>query len=153
HFESVGLPVRIFGFPAFLAATLEAIMDVIGRPLKLHPESLVFLGGGWKGHEDRAISKTELYQKAQELLGIPDERLRDGFGSVEHCIPYVECKLHRFHIPVWSKVFVRDVRTLEEVPKGSIGYLNFVSPYITSVPAHNVLMTDLVHKISAKECG
>ncbi len=152
-FEEAGLPVRIFGFPAFLAFTLEALPKILGRPLKLHPESLVFLGGGWKGHQEKAISKKELYAQASKLLGIPDERLRDGFGSVEHCIPYVECKHHRFHIPIWSKVFVRDVRTLEEVENGEIGYLNFVSPYITSVPAHNVLMTDLVLKISAEQCG
>ncbi len=152
-FERQGLPVRIFGFPAFLSFTLEALPKILGRPLKLHPESLVFLGGGWKGNQDKAISKEELYQKATELLGIPDERLRDGFGSVEHCIPYVECKHHRFHIPIWSKVFVRDVKTLAEVENGEIGYLNFVSPYITSVPAHNVLMTDLVRKVSSKNCG
>lgn len=152
-FEAQGFPVRIFGFPAFLAFTLEALPKILGRPLKLDPESLVFLGGGWKGHQEKAISKSELYQQATELLGIPDDRLRDGFGSVEHCIPYVECKHHRFHIPIWSKVFVRDVKTLNEVPNGEIGYLNFVSPYITSVPAHNVLMTDLVRKISANECA
>lgn len=152
-FEAQGLPVRIFGFPAFLSFTLDALPKILGRSLKLHPESLVFLGGGWKGNQDKAISKSELYHRATELLGIPDERLRDGFGSVEHCIPYVECKHHRFHIPIWSKVFVRDVKTLEEVENGKVGYLNFVSPYITSVPAHNVLMTDLVRKVSAKDCG
>lgn len=152
-FETSGLPVRIFGFPAFLSFTLDSIMEIIGRPLKLHPESLVFLGGGWKGHQDKAISKKEFYAKANSLLGIPDSRLRDGFGSVEHCIPYVECVNHNFHIPVWSRVFVRDVKTLEEVADGEIGYLNFVSPYITSVPAQNVIMTDLVKKIPARACG
>lgn len=152
-FESQGLPVRIFGFPAFLSFTLDSLVEILGRPLKLHPESLVFLGGGWKGHADKAITKTELYQKATALLGIPDERLRDGFGSVEHCVPYVECHHHRFHVPVYSRVFVLDVKTLTEVENGEIGYLNFVSPYITSVPAHNVLMTDLVRKVSGKDCG
>lgn len=153
EFEASGLPVRIFGFPAFLSFTLDSIMEMIGRPLKLHPESLVFLGGGWKGHQDKAISKKEFYAKAHSLLGIPDSRLRDGFGSLEHCIPYVECAHHNFHIPVWSRVYVRDVKTLKEVEDGEIGYLNFVSPYITSVPAHNVIMTDLVRKIPADVCG
>ena len=77
------------------------------------------------------------------MLGIPNERCRDGFGSVEHCIPYVECAEHKFRIPVYSRVLIRDVKTLKPLPEGEVGYLNFISPYITSVPAMSVLMGDL----------
>ncbi len=155
RFEKDGRPVRIFGFPSFLYFTVKQMKDLGLAPLKLHEDSLVFLGGGWKGFQDKSISKNELYSLVSEMLGIPDHRLRDGFGSVEHCIPYIECENHQFHIPTWSRVLIRDVKTLEVLPYEKTGYLNFVSPYITSVPANNVLMGDLasIHEASSCNCS
>lgn len=147
-----GLPVRIFGFPAFLFFTLER-MRALGVKLSLHPDSLIFLGGGWKGNADKAISKNELYELAHELLGFPMERMRDGFGSVEHSIPYVECERHNFHVPKWSRVFARDVTNLKLLPYGQKGLLHFVSPYIVSVPAHSVLMGDMATVLEPGSCG
>ncbi len=153
-YQSDGLPVRIFGFPSFLYFTIEYLKE---RKIKLNlnPESLVFLGGGWKGYQDKAINKIEFYGLVEEYLGIPNCRLRDGFGSVEHCIPYIECQCHNFHVPIWSKVFIRNVKTLEANTYDQIGYLNFISPYITSTPAINVLMNDLaiLHPANSCKCG
>ncbi len=151
-FAKQGLPVRIFGFPAFLHFTLERMRTLIMKPLKLSPQSLVFLGGGWKGNADKAINKRDLYANITDQLGIPDKRIRDGFGSVEHCIPYVECEHHQFHVPIWSRVFVRDVKTLRSLPFGEKGFLHFVSPYITSVPAGSVLMGDLASLHPGDDC-
>ncbi|MBF0313632.1 MAG: acyl-protein synthase [Oligoflexia bacterium] len=148
-----GVPVRIFGFPAFFYFTIKRMRELAMRKLKLHPDSLVFLGGGWKGHQGEAIAKRELYALAEEWLGLRDERLRDGFGSVEHCIPYIECKHHQFHLPLWSRVFIRDVRTLEVLPYGEKGFLQLMSPYITSMPAMNVLMSDLASLHDGRGCG
>ena len=47
-FAEQGLPVRMLGFPAFLWFALERMRELGLPPLQLHPESLVFLGGGWK---------------------------------------------------------------------------------------------------------
>lgn len=152
QYEKDGLPVRIFGFPAFFHATLEEMRDR-GIKLKLHPESLVFLGGGWKGLADRQVDKRETYALAVDVLGIPDERLRDGFGSVEHCIPYIECEKHEFHIPVWSHVEILDVRTCEPLPYGEKGFLTLISPYITSVAANAVMVTDKASLHHASECS
>ncbi|HXT01112.1 MAG TPA: acyl-protein synthase [Elusimicrobiota bacterium] len=153
RYEKEGLPVRIFGFPAFLYFTLKRMRDLGFPTLKLSPESLVFLGGGWKGNADQAIAKSELYARVNAQLGIPDARLRDGFGSVEHPIPYVECARHQFHVPVWSRVFIRDVKTLAVLGFGERGFLHFTSPYITSMPAHSVLMGDLASLHPGSECG
>lgn len=151
RYAEEGLPVRIFGFPAFFHATLEEMRDR-GIKLKLKPDSLVFLGGGWKGLADRQVDKKETYALATEVLGIPDARLRDGFGSVEHCIPYVECEHHEFHVPVWSEVEILDLRTREPVALGEKGFLTLKSPYITSVPANAVMMTDKASLHRGNEC-
>jgi phenylacetate-coenzyme A ligase PaaK-like adenylate-forming protein len=152
RWDKEGRRVRIFGYPAFLHFTLQRMRDLGRPPLQLSDKSLVFLGGGWKGHADRAIPKAELYAETTRRLGIPSERLRDGFGSVEHPIPYVECASHRFHVPVWSRVYIRDARTLEPVGWGRPGLLHFVSPYITSAPAHSVLMGDLATLFPGSGC-
>ena len=152
RFETSKLPVRLFGFPAFLNETLDR-MERLNVQLNLHPESLVFLGGGWKGKAGQAIPKAELYAKAVRLLGIADERLRDGFGSVEHCIPYVECAKHEFHAPIWSEVIIRDVATLKPIGLDAVGFLSFVSPYMTSMPGHAVTMGDLASLHTNCACG
>lgn len=151
-FHKEGLPVRMFGFPAFLYFALKRMKDLKIPSIKLHPDSLVFLGGGWKGNADQAIDKHELYQLIEEMLGIPNSRLRDGFGSVEHCIPYIECSHHEFHVPIWSRVFIRDFKTLKNVPMGEKGFLHFVSPYITSMPAHSVIMGDMATLHAGNTC-
>ncbi len=152
RFEKEGLPVRIFGFPAFMNFTISQMKELGITPLSLHKDSMTFFGGGWKGHQDKAISKESFYSELEEMLGIPDKNLRDGFGSVEHCVPYVECENHEFHIPTYSRILIRDVKTLEPLKEGEIGYLNFISPYITSVPANSVLMGDLATLHSTSEC-
>ncbi len=152
-FAKQGLPVRLFGFPAFFYFALKRMKDLGIPPVQFHPDSMVFLGGGWKGHADKQIEKEDLYNLAHEMLGLKNERLRDGFGSVEHCVPYVECSHHQFHIPVYSRVFIRDVKTLQPLPMGQPGFLHFVSPYITSMPAHSVIMGDMASLHDQCPCG
>ncbi|ENL4830108.1 acyl-protein synthase, partial [Salmonella enterica subsp. enterica serovar Teko] len=146
-------PVRIFGFPAFMWFVLERMRDMNLPPLTLPPGSLTFFGGGWKAHTDKEIPKAMLYARLGEQLGLPDERCRDGYGSVEHCVPYVECAHHHFHIPVYARAWIRDTSTFEIKGYGKRGFLQFVSPYITSSPVHSVVMSDLAILHRAHECG
>ncbi|MGW0518703.1 LuxE/PaaK family acyltransferase [Crossiella sp. NPDC003009] len=150
---SDGVPVRILGFPAFLSFTLDRMRNMGMKPIQLDPASLVVFGGGWKGNADKQVSKPELYGKIADQLGIPDERIRDGFGSVEHSVPYMECARHNMHVPVWSRVLIRSVRELAPLGYGEPGYLQFVSPFITSAPAQSVLMGDLASLHAPEECG
>ena len=153
RYEKQGLPVRILGFPSFFYFTLQQMKDLGMQPLKLSPRSASAFGGGWKGYAGKQISKTELYQLGEEMLGIPNHRFSDGFGSVEHSIPYLECKRHHFHVPTWSRVFIHDMKTLEPLPYGEPGFLHFVSPYISSVPAHSVMMGDMAVLYPPEKCG
>ncbi|GAA1877434.1 acyl-protein synthase [Streptantibioticus ferralitis] len=153
RYAEEGAPVRVLGFPAFLSFTLDRMRELGVPPLELSPRSLVVFGGGWKGHADKQVAKPELYRRIKDQLGIPDERIRDGFGAVEHSVLYMECPRHRLHVPTWSRMLVRSVRTLEPLPYGERGYAQFISPYITSVPAQSVLMGDLVSQHAPEECG
>lgn len=147
------VPVRMIGFPSFLWFTLERMRAMGVPPLRLREDSFVYLGGGWKGHAGRQISKNELYDRVEEQLGIPHHRVRDSYGALEHGVTYAECERHRLHAPVWSRIFARCVETLRPLQHGEQGYLHAVSPFMTSAPVHSVLMGDLVTVYPGSACG
>ena len=153
EYEESGLPVRIFGFPSFLYFTVKQMKDTGHRPLKLNKKSMTMLGGGWKGYADKQIQKSELYALVEEMLGIPEVNCRDGYGSTEHSVPYFECPKHHFHIPIYSRMIIRDVETLEPLPYGEAGFANFITPHLLSVPAVSVLMGDMAILHAPEECG
>lgn len=146
------VPVRILGFPAFLYFTLERMQNMGMNPLRLPPGSWVVFGGGWKGHADQAISREDLAARIESQLGIQRANILETFGSVEHSIPYVGCRHQHLHQPTWSRVVVRDVKTLQPVPDGTPGFLSFMSPYITSAPAHSIIMGDMAIRHPAGSC-
>jgi phenylacetate-coenzyme A ligase PaaK-like adenylate-forming protein len=152
-FAEEGLPVRIFGFPAFLWQTLQH-MQATGVPeLKLPADSLAFFGGGWKTRASEEIPKQQLYERISRQLGIETSRCRDGYGAVEHAVPYIECAHHHFHVPVYARAYVRNPLDFSVQPYDQQGLLGFVSPYISSSPAHAVVMSDLATLHPGSSCG
>jgi phenylacetate-coenzyme A ligase PaaK-like adenylate-forming protein len=152
-FAAEGYPVRILGFPAFLHRLLSHHRDLGGAALNLGPRTFVFTGGGWKTAEDERIDKTAFIAAVAEVLGIPHGNLRDGFGMVEHGVPYIECEAHRFHVPAYSRAFARDVETLAVLPDGEEGLLHLVTPYLYSMPAISLLTSDMATVTRDCPCG
>lgn len=153
RYEKQGLPVRLLGFPAFLYFTLEKMKDMGYPPLKMNPDSLVMMGGGWKGFAGKALSASEFRAYVGERLGIPDERCRESYGAVEHGVAYIDCPRHHFHVPIYSRAFIRDVKTLEVLPYGKPGFLNVISPMNTAVPVVSLLLGDLAVLHPPEDCG
>ena len=145
-------PVRIIGFPAYLKMFLDELNER-NIKLKLHKNSKIMLGGGWKAFFSDEISKDELFRMASDTLGIREENFKDHFSTAEHPINYVSCKNHRFHVPVFSRVVIRDVRTLEPVPTGTPGLLNLVTPLLSSVPYGSIVTDDIAVLKDGNECG
>ena len=153
EFAEEGLPVRIFGFPAFLWQALQRMRDTGVTDVQLAPQSLVLFGGGWKNRSHEQIPKPDLYARIHQQLGIALDRCRDGYGAVEHAVPYIECEHHHLHVPVYARVLVRRPSDSTVQPYGQPGLLQFLSPYITSSPAHAVVMSDLATLRPAADCG
>ncbi|MBI3549756.1 MAG: hypothetical protein HY078_12015 [Elusimicrobia bacterium] len=139
---ATGLPLRVLGFPAHVAFTLEGWRARGWPALALGARSWVMTGGGWKGHAGLEIPKARFRAEAAAWLGLPVENVRDLYGLVEHGIPYVECRLGRMHVPEYARVFVRDPETLSALAYGRKGLLQLVTPYLTSYPSFSVLTTD-----------
>ncbi|HEX3027572.1 MAG TPA: acyl-protein synthetase, partial [Clostridia bacterium] len=151
HYEKSGFPVRFMGFPAYFMFLIKELMNSRIH-LKLHPKSLVILAGGWKQFFAERVDKQTLYQMSKETLGIGGDRIREFFGAVEHPIAYFDCPNHHFHVPVYSRVIIRDTE-LNPVKYGEPGLLNLITPMMTSMPFVNVMTDDLAVLHPGEECG
>lgn len=145
-------PVRITGFPAYMYRLLLELRKE-GLSFSLHKESMVFLGGGWKQFYTEKVDKKVLYSLIEDILGIGEDRCREFFGAVEHPIVYCDCKNHHFHVPIYSRVIIRDPDTLRPLGFNKVGILNLITPMLESMPVVSVMTDDLAVLHEGKECG
>ena len=144
--------MRIIGFPAYLYFLLKE-MERREIFLRLPKHSMIMAGGGWKQFYKETVDKRELYRLGERHLGIPESHFREFFGAVEHPGVYCDCPNHHFHIPVTSRVVIRDVDTLEPVGYGTTGLVNLISPLVESMPLVSILTDDLGILHRGCECG
>lgn len=137
------LPVRILGFPSFLYELMNEYKSRNGKKFKFGKRSFVITGGGWKTLAEKEIPRKLFKEEAGEWLGIPPENVRDLLGMVEHGVPYCECEKGNLHVPVYSRVLVRDPGSLEVLPYGRTGLFHLITPYLHSFPAISLITTDL----------
>lgn len=151
HYEKSGLPVRFMGFPAYFMFLVKELIHS-GIKLKLNPKSLILLAGGWKQYFTEQVDKPTLYVMSEEALGLGGDRIREFFGAVEHPIAYFDCPNHHFHVPVYSRVILRDLN-LHPVGYNVPGLLNLITPMMTSMPFVSVMTDDLGIMHPGEECG
>lgn len=84
--------------------------------LNLRPGSKILLAGDWKQHYAQEMDKSRLYFLAKKVLGVEEENIKEFFGAVKHPIFFNACPRHHFHVPIYSRVLIRDVHTLEPLP-------------------------------------
>lgn len=145
-------PVRMLGFPAFMFQTLEE-MDRMGLKAKVHPDSFVIAGGGWKNHAGKPMTQKEFAAELERRLGLPRTNVRDLYGMVEHGIPYCSCPEGHHHVPSFARVAVRHPVTMERLPYGEEGLLQLIAPWNVAQPNCSVLSTDLVTVREGCPCG
>ncbi|WMJ77709.1 MULTISPECIES: LuxE/PaaK family acyltransferase [unclassified Sedimentibacter] len=151
RYEKMGLPVRFMGFPAYFMFLVKELLES-GIKLKLHPKSLVILAGGWKNFFTEEVDKDTLYAMSEKALGLGEDNIREFFGAVEHPIAYFNCPNHHFHVPIYSRVIIRDLN-MEPVGFGVPGMLNLITPMMTSMPFVSVMTDDLAVMHPGEECG
>ena len=69
--------------------------------------------------------KAGIITAAKKVLDIDEENIIESYGAAEHPILYCDCRNHHFHIPVYSRVIIRDVNTLEPLGYGKTGMADF----------------------------
>lgn len=135
------LPVRFMGFPVFLEKLLGEL-ERSGRRYHFAPGSRILIGGGFKGQSKAAADDRELKMKIRDHLGIRESHVHEFFSAAEHPIPYLKCRAGHFHIPVYSRVIIRDLKTLKPLAYGKMGLLNLLTPLVQSMPLVSVITDD-----------
>ncbi len=152
RFARSPFPTRIVGFPSYLWFGLKR-MEELGVSLQLRPGSQILLAGGWKQHAAQQVDKSVLYDLAWKVLGVGEAHIHELFGAVEHPIFYNTCKHHHFHVPIYARVLIRDVCTLEPLPMGQAGVVNLITPLNRATPVTSVVTDDLGVLRPGEDCG
>ncbi len=147
-------PTRFMGFPSYTWFLMEKLKER-GLRFPLAKGSQIYLGGGWKQFYKEQVDKEVFYALAKECFDIDESRIQESFGAVEHPIWYAHCREHHFHVPVYSRVIIRDVETLEPVPYGQVGLVNLLTPMVWGCPLLSVMTDDLgvLHDAESCSCG
>ncbi|MBQ9545176.1 MAG: acyl-protein synthetase [Clostridia bacterium] len=152
RYASSPLPVRFMGFPSYTYFVMKQL-EQNGVALKLPKGSKIMLAGGWKQYYREQVDKTVFYDTAKRVLGVDDKDVVEFFGAVEHPVCYCDCANHRFHVPTYARVIIRDVTTLEPVGYGKTGLVELITPMIKATPITAVMTDDLGVLTPGSECG
>ncbi len=145
-------PVRFMGFPSYTFFLMK-MMDEQGIHIQLKKGSKIMLGGGWKQFYAEQTDKESFYHLAKKVFDINEQNIVEFFGAVEHPILYCDCPNHHFHVPVYSRIIIRDVDTLQPVSKETIGLVNLITPMINATPILSVMTDDLGILHDSSQCG
>ena len=140
------------GFPAYTWFLMK-LMEERGIRAQLPRGSKIMLGGGWKQFYTEEVDKATFYALAERVLGVKDTDIVEFFGAVEHPILYCDCPRHHFHIPIYSRVLIRDPETLETLEQGRPGLVNLISPLVSATPLVSVMTDDLGILHDGASCG
>ncbi len=147
-----GQPVRLIGFPAFIYRCVLELSN-LNPAFRVHPDSFVICGGGWKNHQGETMTHREFARFLEERIGLPAVNVRDTFGMAEHGIPYAACREGHHHQPVYGRLAVLDPMSLQPLPLGHEGLLQLLTPYNTAQANLSVLATDLAMLAEGCPCG
>lgn len=144
--------IRFIGFPAFIFRFVQELIKV--KPgYKVHPDSFVIAGGGWKNHSGEPMTHKDFANFLETTIGLPAENVRDTYGMAEHGIPYTACKKGFHHIPVYGRLGVRSPYNDKMLNPGQEGLLQLVTPFNTAQSNLSVLSTDLCVLKEDCACG
>ena len=128
---------------------------------------LVVGGGGWDGQKAQLkydpINKLEFVSNIAELFGTERKRVIDIFGFTECPIVFGShwSDKHEdfiFHCPQYSRILIRDIKSLEPLKKeGDRGFLEVLTPFGSRASIKHAVIVDdnieLVSKNKCPECG
>lgn len=99
------------------------------------------------------MEKSVLYDLAGRVLGIPVRKSTNPSGRWSTPFSIMPGKRHHFHIPIYSRVIIRDVNTLEPLPMGPHWPGQSHHAPDERTPTTSVMTDDLGYLTAGEECG
>jgi hypothetical protein len=144
--------IFMFGTPQQFKELCETI-SAQGDGIGLNEGSLILFGGGWKSFSGERIPRDLLLTMMSENLGLPPERIMEGYSMTEISAFTLRCDQGRFHIPPFIEPVIFDQEL--EVLEGSDvrGTFGFLDPLAISYPGF-IISGDEVHFVDGEcACG
>ena len=139
-----GKPFCLLGYTYLLYEHVLRPLAEAAASIALPPTSFVIHFGGWKKLQQQAVTKAVLNEQTAKVFGLRPSAIVDVYGFTEQLgVIYPDDPLGVKHVPTYSEVLVRDPRSLEIVPDGQVGLLEFVCPLPHSYPGVAVLLEDM----------
>jgi hypothetical protein len=152
-FRARNVPVCLIGYTYMLYQYVVAPLARRGRRLSLPNGSMVLHFGGWKRLERQAVDRARLNAEVEQVFEMAEPRVRDVYGFTEQLGVIYPDDGHGVRLaPVYSEVIVRDPATLQPVPDGTPGLLEFITPLPHSYPGIALLVDDM-GKIVSRDQG
>ena len=146
--------VVLVGYPALIAATMQALAKMGRTSLALPPGSRILTGGGWKSFLPGLTLDRETFRaQAAAFFGVPPTDIRDMYGLSECPAVFVECDHGHFHGPAWCRAGAINPETNRAVPYGEDGLLQLTCPLTLSYPLVKILTTDRISMGRGCACG
>lgn len=150
-----GEGTMLFGFTFILSLYAVKPLLASGRTFDL-PDLKVLHAGGWKKLQELSVGPEQLVEDCVQCFGVAPENVIDLYGfSEQGGLLYPTCEFGRRHTPAWSEVIVRDPLTLEPLPPGERGLMQFLTPIQLSYPGHSIITEDtgMIHGVDDCPCG
>jgi phenylacetate-coenzyme A ligase PaaK-like adenylate-forming protein len=143
------IPVCLIGYTYMLYQYVVVPLLRAGRRLHLPDGSMVLHFGGWKRLERQAVNRDRLNADVKTVFAMKDPCIRDVYGFTEQLGIIYPDDGHGVRLaPVYSDVIVRDPVTLESLPDGATGLLEFITPLPHSYPGIALLLDDMGRIVS-----
>lgn len=143
------LPVCLIGYTYMLYQYVVAPLARAGRRLRLPAGSMVLHFGGWKRLQRQAVDRAKLNAEVEKVFAMDEPCVRDVYGFTEQLGIIYPDDGHGVRLaPVYSEVIVRDPVTLQPVPDGAPGLLEFITPLPHSYPGIALLLDDMGRIVS-----
>ncbi len=141
--NAAGLPVCVFGFTYLLYADVVKPLQDLNRSVRLPLGSKVIHIGGWKKLTNLGLSVERFSQSLAAIFGINPNDVVDLYGFTEQIgLVYPTCAAGFKHVPAYSEIVIRNALTMEPVPDGTDGVMEFVTPIPHSYPGVAVVTDD-----------
>lgn len=146
------IPVCLIGYTYMLYQYAVVPLLRAGRRLQLPDGSMVLHFGGWKRLERQAVDRNRLNADVESVFAMTRPFIRDVYGFTEQLGVIYADDGHGVRLaPVYSEVVVRDPITLESLPDGEPGLLEFITPLPHSYPGVALVLDDM-GRIVSRDC-
>ena len=112
--------------------------------------------GGWKKLQEQMVSKSEFNKQIGQFLNVKESNIVDFYGMTEQLgVVYPDCEYGYKHMPLYSEIIIRDIKTLDAVEKNKEGFIQLLSPIPTSYPGISILSDDIgvIRGVDDCKCG